>query len=314
MSFNLRGTNVFSNLNTPEFIDTILLINYYYVSSSGLPQIKSNEPLENCLDSAGNPYIKSGYQIQDVDIYRYGAGIKQEFTETTTGTVPSYAYYLTVILVGGGGGGGGGGKGDKNNNGRSGGGGGGGACSMMRLYPVTPGSLYKVTIGDGGYGGTREWDNPNRIVGGVGGTTTFTYNGVDLLTAPGGNPGQIGSGANIYGGGGGSGGIGSQYKNITDWHNNKTYIEVTSGSGGNGRERIYQAVGGLPIVPATSKIKLPEYGRQNYENAAGSVGLVAGRGGLAGIGGNTGSYKSGNHGSSGVKGYACLYWFGGLPQ
>lgn len=77
------------------------------------------------------------------------------FTATGTWTCPDGVYEIEVEGWGGGGGGGGGADGDNDtNNSSTGGGGGGGACPSKRTLTVVPGTVYDVTVGDGGAAGS----------------------------------------------------------------------------------------------------------------------------------------------------------------
>ena len=91
---------------------------------------------------------------------------------TTSWTAPSSVYNVEVLVVAGGGGGGGNNAGGQTPQG----GGGGGGVIYRTFYPVTPGTAYTVTVGDGGAGGTSG-SNP----GTNGSNSVF-----DTLTAVGG--------------------------------------------------------------------------------------------------------------------------------
>lgn len=293
MPYYIRNKNINDGMDPPASSSTSTS-NVYYIGDT-IALESSSEPMEHCKNGSGISHIRSGYNILNEDILKYNAGVKEEYLLTTTSTVPTYAYYVSALLIGGGGGGGGGGKGDKNNNGASGGGGGGGGCSIMRLFPVTPGVSYTVTIGSGGSAGIRQWDGGS--ASGAGGNTVFSYNGTPTLTAHGGSGGSVGSGANV-GAAGGSGGLGNHYDDINNSHVTAKYTTIYSAKGGNGVARDDTALGGTVTKQSGTTLSIGTYGK----------------GGDAGIGGNRSGYKTGGHGSPGNAGYCVLYWFGGLPS
>jgi len=106
-------------------------------------------------------------------------------TTTTSWTCPAGVTSIEVLVVAGGGGGGGT---------NTGGGGGGGGLIYRSNYPVTPTTVYSVTVGAGGSGG---------ISSGSGNGSQGSNSVFDTLTAIGGG---YGAGANNDGGAGGSGG------------------------------------------------------------------------------------------------------------
>ena len=117
------------------------------------------------------------------------------YTSSGTWTVPAYVYKVKVTVVGGGGGG------AVSGTTNTAGGGGGGA---IKIYTVTPGDVYTITVGAGGGAGSsggfsRFTGNAGTVTGNGGGTPTGTYsvNGGAGGTATGGD-------INITGGAGGS--------------------------------------------------------------------------------------------------------------
>jgi hypothetical protein len=102
----------------------------------------------------------------------------QRFTSSGTFTAPSTCNSVEITLVGGGGGAGGILTPASSNECRGGGGGGGGQV-LKRVFPVTPGTSYTVTIGAGGAGGS------GAAAGGTGGDSSFG----SLATALGGGGG-----------------------------------------------------------------------------------------------------------------------------
>jgi hypothetical protein len=98
----------------------------------------------------------------------------------TTWTVPAGVNWIKI--TGTGGGGAGGGTGNTTANGTVGGtGGASGGTQIWRGY-VTPGTMFTIVVGGGGY------------VSNFGGSTTVTYNGTTYISAAGGNNGQPGPG------------------------------------------------------------------------------------------------------------------------
>lgn len=163
---------------------------------------------------------------------------------TTSWTAPAYVSNVSYLVVGGGGGAG---------NGYDNGGGGGGGGGMVRsgTISVTPGTVYTVTVGDGGVGGENiRSDRPGTagsdsvfgsivsLGGGLGkGSRTTPYTGAgvqQVLDPPAAPTGGSGSGGGAGGkGGGGAGGDGSANSGST------------GGSGGTG---LTSAITGSSVV------------------------------------------------------------------
>lgn len=124
-----------------------------------------------------------------------GTATVTQFTSvgSTTWTCPSGVTQVEVLVVAGGGGGGS----------QVGGGGGGGGVIYNPAYNVSPGTVYTVTVGDGGLGSTSSSSS-----GANGGNSVF-----DTITATGGggggsynaNSGTVPGNGGSGGGGGGSG-------------------------------------------------------------------------------------------------------------
>lgn len=152
---------------------------------------------------------------------------------TTSWTAPAYTSTVSYLVVGGGGGAG-------NGYDNAGGGGGGGGMVRSGSLSVTPGTVYTITVGDGGIGGTNArvdhagTDGSESVfasiisLGGGGGKASRT-DGVagiaqnllsDPPTAPTGGSGS----------GGGNGGKGGGGANADGMSNSGT----TGGSGGSG--------------------------------------------------------------------------------
>lgn len=104
----------------------------------------------------------------------------------TTFTVPANVYKLKVTCVGGGGGGGGS---TIENGFETGGLFGAAGGTTVQIVSVTPGSVYTVTVGDGGAGGLY---NGN---GAAGGTTSFVGTNINLIAngGAGGTPARSGT-------------------------------------------------------------------------------------------------------------------------
>ena len=119
----------------------------------------------------------------------YGT-VTNNYTHTWVSPITGLA---RIWVWGGGGGGGGGTSGD------TGAGGGGSGEMAMRIYPVTAGTAYTITIGRGGAAGTSG-------NGTSGGQTAFITTGT--LSANGGAGGTGWTTGNAAGGAGGSGGVG----------------------------------------------------------------------------------------------------------
>ena len=115
---------------------------------------------------------------------------------SSTWTCPTGVNSVEVLVIAGGGGGGG----------EVGGGGGAGGLIYRNRYPVTPGSVYAITVGGGGGGGTYSASNGSNGYGQAGFSSQF-----DSLIALGGGNGSAyrGASGNAPGGGGGSGGGGA---------------------------------------------------------------------------------------------------------
>ena len=198
----------------------------------------------------------------------------------------------TVFAIGGGGGGGGGGRNIQGGqpDGGNGGGGGGGAIEYLEVFsPINDVIIVTTSIGSGGSGGSKQYEdfeygNP----GERGGTSSVYFNGKLILSALGGgfgNGGLQNHGDNppSYQGKGGIGGFSLNISgaNGNDGHTNDDNIPDIPGYlydiGGNN----------LPLVP------------DNYGKAT-----TIGNGGKGGRGG--GKYKEGDVGDPGSDGYVIV--------
>ena len=123
-------------------------------------------------------------------VYADTVVLQENFTASTTWTVPLGVTSVQVLVVGGGGGGGGAGTSM-----RAAGGGGGGGVNYSASYAVTSGANISIVVGAGGSGGSGS------NAGGNGGTSSFNT----AITAAGGGGGGCGDGNS--GGSGGGGGV-----------------------------------------------------------------------------------------------------------
>jgi PKD repeat protein len=164
------------------------------------PVVPDQSPTENLAVEALAAAAITSSLVQNGSYY--DNLVKFNVSGTTTWTCPTGVTAVSYLVVAGGGGGG-----SRTGNGGSGGGGGGGV--LNGTYAVTPGTLYAITVGNGGTAGQK------------GGNSSFANttptNGIN---ANGGGYGGAGGGAN-NGGPGGSGGGGGA-------------INTGAGSGGSG--------------------------------------------------------------------------------
>ncbi len=132
-------------------------------------------------------------------------------------------------------GGGGGGAGYDDDPQRRVGGGGGGGGYAEGLVTVTPGSIYTISIGGGGYPGIASGTGPERC-GTNGGDTTFSLGTTKLITARGGEKGYSNCGTHTdY-----AGGVGGAY----DIYNNANAFGMNGGAGAKGAGSTQQSEGG----------------------------------------------------------------------
>jgi hypothetical protein len=149
----------------------------------------------NVISGTPNPYIRTFSTVG-----------------TTSWTAPEGITSVDYLIVGGGGGSGGGFD-------TGGGGGGGGGMVLTGTMSVTPGTVYTITVGDGGAGGVSERSPVSETNGSDGENSVF-----DSLTALGGGGGYasrqggsssaggirvVSSSASVGGSGGGSSGDGN---------------------------------------------------------------------------------------------------------
>lgn len=159
---------------------------------------------------------------------------------STSYTVPSGVYLLTVTACGGGGGGGAG----STYYGSTGGGGGGSGPTVMNIS-VTPGQVIPLQIGSGGNAGVAAYSVGGS--GGQGGTTTF---GTYITVAGGGggsggqpNGSQVAGGSGVNGGGNGGTG-GAAYTGGNGGNYSGSVSSITSKGGKTCSNGDYAPVGG----------------------------------------------------------------------
>lgn len=191
------------------------------------------------------------------------------FTANGSWTAPSNVSWVLVACWGGGGGGGSGGCDHGAGGSGSGGGGGGGSVPNYVLVPVTPGSVYSITVGAGGAGGAAVGgsgvDGNN---GSTGGASSFG----SLVYGLGGNPGIKGYRMTSTGGAGAT----NTSSRAGTW---------MSRGGAGGDVAVNNAVAGESTLISTG-------------GAAGALGA----GNAAGGGGGGGGYGTGGAGTTGVSG------------
>ena len=158
------------------------------------------------------------YSNQQAGPYPGSPYIVSDFTSPGTYTAPATTTAINLLVVGGGGGGGG------SNPSFTAGGGGAGGLIYLNDLPVTGGSTYAVTIGEGGENGSASASESSD--GEDGGDTTFVYSpSVNIIGEGGGGAGYLYADIRPGGSGGGasnqtpppsgspSGGLGTQATN-----------------------------------------------------------------------------------------------------
>lgn len=194
-----------------------------------------------------------------------------EYTTPGTYTLPVPSDVTQATVSGSGGGAGGAGGSWDSNSSSPGSGGGGGAAAVSNLtLTVIPNFSYTVIVGDGGVGGTGNWNvfggNP---VGTAGGASSI----FSLISLPGGNTAYWGG--DYYNAGGPAGGAGGQ---AGGWG-----YRDCGGTGGKGGDSLFGS-GGV----ATYGVSIP-----------GSNGTGYGAGGSAASGGCGGGAPDGGNGAGG---------------
>ena len=310
MSYKYNGVDI------QDYLSSGTTNNEGYV---GFPGINSNHSVVSQYAVPGY-YKDTNINIVSNKICKYA----DHANSVNSQPVPSWCNKVRIIMIGAGGGGGSGGAGQVNTDGSddgAGGGGGGGACGMVCVFEklVSPSSLYNVTIGDGGIGGTYSYSGGNN--GSSGNSTTFTIgnNSVTVNSGLGGNKGgsRYGNNGDLGGGNGGSIATQSAYANYTPIISitNNTYSYVNTGN-----SFIYSVQDNL-YTPASAG----NSGTQNRNvsttsgGTGGSGGYLKANGllgdfvnkGKGGSGGNGWNENTGNDGSAGTKGFIKVYFLKG---
>lgn len=213
---------------------------------------------------------------------------KSVFYTSSTFTPPANVNYITVEAWGAGGSGG-----FSSRFGGRGGGGSGGAYVKTQNYPVTPGTPYTVTVGQGGAGNRDSWFNSI--------TTILAKGGIDGNNAQGGTVFATGASASV------SGCIGHI---IFKGGNGGNGVDAGSGGGGGGGGTIQSGSNAISNTGGAggdtfTYLPLP-YGGGTGANGVspGNVGNTGGNYGAGGSGGaNTdlgSSTRNGGIGGNGV--------------
>ena len=212
---------------------------------------------------------------------------------TTVWTVPACVTSITVQAWGGGGGGGGTASKESSCSSCSyveacsAGGGGGGGGFVSRVYAVTPGETYTITVGAGGAAGPGSSSSSAACNGGNGGNSIFTG---PATAVPG----------NLIANGGSGGGGALIYNNSGFWDHQGTNGAGGTGGTGSGYTTMYQGGSGATGMHSASCWDLSAGGgggagsTANGGNATTLVcyGSVAGGTGGASGGGNGGNGKA----------------------
>ena len=217
-----------------------------------------------------------------------------------------------MVIDGAAGGGGGGTRRDDNVSGGGGGGGGGAGDRVVRLISgLSIGTIFQITIGQGGNGGQGGRNSSEGGFGGQGGS-------VQSPSLPGGSSGGRGGGGGgdtsvsvlgaTYRAGGGSGGGGAQRgaggdksaNGVTRYGGFSVAQNVRGGSGGGGGAGIVNSVGysGADSSAGTGGRGGSSGGAENGGNGATSSG---------GSGGGGGRRVNGGNGGRGGNGRVVLY-------
>ena len=198
---SLSYTQYFSGVSSQLSASSPVGNTTYSVYSGSLPPglsissscLISGTPTSPAVDTLYSFVIRATNGVRSADrSFSYFIKAPALSTFSTVGNTswiaPSGVTSIELLVVAGGGGSG---------NDVGGGGGGGGLC-YSASYPVTPGSTYNITVGNGGAN-----SDGNGIKGYNGGDSAF---GSVLARGGGGGGSYIGNGAGLSGGSGGGGG------------------------------------------------------------------------------------------------------------
>jgi hypothetical protein len=290
-NYYYKGTSINNFFREPTSSDTSTTMSQVF--TNGISTGKSNYNIERFSGS------QIGYQINGTDVTNYASPVYDEYTSSTTATVPSWASAITVVVIGGGGGGGSGSNGykrqqplQKKNSQNGGGGGGGGAAEykIYRGYPVSGGAAIQITVGGGGGGGAVASAD-----GGNGGATYVNASGSRVANAEGGYAGQ---GGNEGSGGVAGGGRSYDTYNVLYYnqYNNNNIQGSIYGTNSNGGQN---GSGNNPSNVSGGNINQPQ---SHY--------LPIGGYGNGGTGGSGSNYEDQGRkdGGGGAGGYARIYW------
>jgi hypothetical protein len=286
-NYYYKGTSINNFFTTPSSSDTSTTMSQVF--TNGISSGKSNYNIERYSGS------QIGYKINGTDVTNYASPVYDQYTSSTTATVPSWASAITVVVIGGGGGGGSGSNGykrqqpvQKKNSQNGGGGGGGGAAEykIYRGYPVSGGAPLQITVGGGGGGGAVA-----SAQGGNGGATYVNASGSRVANAEGGYAGQ--------GGNEGSGGQGGGVRSFNTYNAD-----------------LYNPGTGTLNIPTTSNAGQAGSGNNPANVSGGNIGITQGHylpigghgnGGGGGSGSNYEDQGRGN-GGGGAGGFVRIYW------
>jgi hypothetical protein len=282
-----KGTTIDNFFTTPTSSDTSTTMSQVF--TNGISTGKSNYNIERFSGS------QIGYRINGTDVTNYASPVYDQYTSSTTATVPSWASAITVVVIGGGGGGGAGSNGFKKNqplqgkNSQNGGGGGGGGAAEYKIYrgyPVAGGKPVQITVGGGGGGGGTPGAD-----GGGGGATYVNADGNRVANADGGIAGQGGNE-----GVGGIAGGGRGYNTYSADQYNPGTGTLNIGTNSNGGQN---GSGNNPANVSGGYINQPQ---GHYLPISGY-----GAGGGGGSGSNYEDQGRGNGGGGG-GGFVRIYW------
>jgi hypothetical protein len=284
-------------------------------------------PNSQVISTQSAPYVINGGTFSISYDASYSNIITFTNTNNRTSNITFNKSVSVYYLIVGGGGGGGGGGGDGAN---SGGGGGGGGQVVFNTSPVdvSPGSIYTIAIGQGGYGGSVSINGnsgtASQIIGpsinktsagGYGGignlnylaSINYCYGGTNGSGSGSGKGGQLNatdasgnSGTNGGGGGGGAynkgnGGNGGlvSIASLPSYASN-----FAAGGGGGSYNGNYGAGGSINAGNGGGLDSSSAYSKST--SAVANTGCGGGGGGQGSSLGNTGENYSGGNGGSGV--------------
>lgn len=266
------------------------------ITISGLTNGVTYQVVIRAINSIGN-----GDSSNTVSAVPNGTLTIQSFTTTgtTSWTAPPLTTSVEYLVVGGGGGGGG-----AYDTGSSGGGGAG--LVLTGTISVTPNSVYNITVGNGGAGGTADRTVPTETNGANGENSVF-----DTITATGGiggyrsrsAPDGVGVGGTIAnalsllsgGGGNGGGSAGSLASAGGGGGNGSAGGSTTNNTPGTGGSGISSSISGSAVTYGAGGI-----GGRDNQNANGVAGPPNTGNGGGGAGSVSFDNSTGGNGGSGI--------------